>query len=168
MILVNTKERNWHSSRPDLELKIVHSGIEQGAFNVRVEEYTPRVWPAIALAGYKESLTLVSEENKGGFDFSDQCVDGWLALIRKELYANPSVEDIFISIEDSDVDVWVVLPKRDLAILRQLASIEWKMLKIFVSGEHPPFLIDFHVVYRCGRNADDLVPTKTIRLPRQV
>jgi len=95
-------------------------------------------------------------------------VNGWLELIREELYANPSVEDIFVSIEGSNVDVWVVIPERDLAALDQLADIEWELLEMFVSGEHPVFLIDFHVIYRCGRNIGDLVPTMAVRLPRQV
>lgn len=116
----------------------------------------------------KELPSPMSADNTIGFDASDQCVDGWIALIREELYANPSVEDIFVSIEGSDVDVWVVIPERDLAALDQLADIEWKLLEMFVSGEHPVFLIDFHVIYRCGRNIGDLVPTMAVRLPRQV
>ncbi len=117
---------------------------------------------------YEELRSPMSADNTMGSDFSNQYVDGWISRIRQELYSNPSVEDIFVAIEDSDVDVWVVIPERDIAALDQLANIEWKMLKMFVSGEHPPFLIDFHIIYRCGRNTEDLVPTRTIRLPRQV
>ena len=115
---------------------------------------------------YEELRPPMSADNTMGSDFSNQCVDGWIALIRQELYANPSVEDIFVSIEDNNVDVWVVIPERDLAALDQLADIEWELLEMFVSGEQPVFLIDFHIIYRCGRNVEELAPTKAIRLQR--
>jgi len=114
-------------------------------------------WYQTVVAAYEEPQEVV---------LSDQGVNGWVSLVRNKLYANLSVEDIYISIEDSNVDVWVVIPERDIATLDQLANIEWKMLKMFVSGEHPAFLIDFHVIYRCGRNVEELAPTKAIRLPR--
>ena len=117
---------------------------------------------------YEELRPPVSADNTMGSDFSNQCVDGWLSLIREALYSIPLVEDIFVTIEDSDVDVWVVIPERDVAALDHLADIEWKLLEIFVSGEHPVFLVDFHIIYRCGRDVEDLAPTRAIRLPRQV
>ncbi len=156
MSLVGTKGTDSH---------LLASGLRTEFSNTEVDIVDSTVKQPIArnlsivFTRYREPLPTTLVNN---------IVNGWLSLIKEEIYSNPSVEDIFVSIEDSDVDVWVVIPERDLAVLHQLASIEWKMLKIFVSGAHPPFLIDFHVIYRCGRNADDLVPTRTIRLPRQV
>ena len=115
---------------------------------------------------YEELRPPMSTDNTIGSDFSDQNVNGWLTLIREELYANPSVEDIFVSTEDSDVDVWVVIPERDLAILQQIVEKEAELFNTLVSGESPPFLIDFHIIYRCGRNVEELAPTRAIRLPR--
>ena len=116
-------------------------------------------------AVFGEPLPVISVDNKS-IDLSDQYANGWISFIREGLYAIPSVEDIFVSIDDNDVDVWVVIPERDLAVLDQLADIEWELLETFVSGEHPAFLLDFHVIYRCGRNIEDLAPTRAIRLPR--
>ncbi len=114
-------------------------------------------WP-IFFAEYEEPEPPIVES------FSH--IDGWLSLIRQELYSNPTVEDIFVNIEGGDVDVWVVIPERDLAVLDQLADIEWELLELFVSGEQPVFLIDFHIIYRCGRDIEDLAPTKALRLLR--
>ena len=116
----------------------------------------------------EEALPTISADNLRSLDSSDQYVNGWISRIREGLYSVSLVEDIFVSIEDNNVDVWVVIPERDLAALDQLANIEWKMLKMFVSGEHPAFLIDFHIIYRCGRNVEELAPTRAIRLPREV
>lgn len=99
-------------------------------------------------------------------DFSNQSVDGWLSLIREELYANHSVEDIFFSTEDNIVDVWVVIPERDLAVLHQIVEVEGQILEKLVSGKHPALFIDFHVIYRCGRDVVELAPTRAIKLPR--
>jgi hypothetical protein len=49
--------------------------------------------------------------NKTDIDSSNQDVNGWLLLIKEELYTNQSVEDIFFDIEDNDVDLWVVIPE---------------------------------------------------------
>ncbi len=129
-----------------------------------IKKSAPREW--LPVMACEELSPIISTNSKIDFDFPNQLLNGWLLLIREKLYAIPSVEDIFFSIEDSDVDIWVVIPERDLAALDQLANIEWKMLNMFVSGEHPAFLIDFHIIYRCGRNVEDLAPTRAIRLPR--
>lgn len=124
--------------------------------------------PQLTLKADEEPLPKINVDNTIGFDSSSQDVNGWLSLIKEGLYSIPSVEDIFVSIGGSDVDVWVVIPERDLAILHQIVEMEWELTKLFVSGENPAFLVDFHIIYRSGRNVEDLAPTTAIRLLRQV
>jgi len=165
MTIVNTKERDWYS----LSLKpAMPSTTEVDVLNSAIKQLIPKDWLPIVFTGYGTPLSLESVDNRRGFDSSDQDINGWLSLIREELYSISSVEDIFVSIEDSDVDVWVVIPERDLAILKQIVEKEGALLNTLVSGESPPFLIDFHAIYRCGRNVEELAPTEAIRLPRQV
>jgi len=152
----------------DTRVKAVSSTSEIDILNSAIKQPVPKDWVAMISLAHEESLSLINIDNKMEFDSSSQDVNGWLSLIKEELYSNPSVEDIFVSIEDSNVDVWVVIPERDLTILHQIVEREWELLKAFVSGEHSPFLIDFHIIYRCGRNVEDLAPTRAIRLPRQV
>ncbi len=162
--VVNTK---------DIELHLLES--ELGVFCdikpdivATIKKSTVRGWVPTIIMGYGDPLPLKREDNTRGFDYSDQSTNGWIALVREELYSNPSVEDIFVSIEDSNVDVWVVIPERDIAVLHQIVEREWELSKILVSGESPAFLVDFHIIYRCGRNIEDLAPTGAIRLLRQV
>ena len=135
--------------------------IEMDTLNSLTKESAARDWRPIVFPEYEEL-----EPPKSLDTFSH--VDGWLALIKNELYSIPAVEDIFVSIEGSDVDVWVLIPERDLATLHQIVEIEWKLLGVLNLGENPPFLVDFHVIYRYGRSLEDLAPTRAIRLPREV
>ena len=115
---------------------------------------------------YEEQLTVSNVDNTGLFDLTNQSVNGWISLIKKRLFDNPSVEDIFVSIEKSDVDVWVVIAERDLSVLSLLVEEEEQIIEKLVSGENPALLIDFHVIYRCGRNIEDLVSNRAIQLPK--
>ncbi len=132
--------------------------------NSAIKKSAPRDWSPVMAC--EELPPIKSTDSEIDFDFSNQLVNGWLSLLKKELYANPSVEDIFVDIEDDDVDVWVVIPERDLSILHQIVEAEGKLFETLFSGENPPFLVDFHIIYRCNRNVEDLAPTKAIRLPR--
>ncbi len=166
MTIVNTRETDWHLLASALGAKVIPFGIEVNILNSATKQSILRYWPQTIVMGYEEPLSGKSVDSKRGFDSSDQCVDGWLSRIREELYSNPSVEDIFVSIEDNNVDVWVVIPKRDISVLRQLVEGEGRILEMLVSGEHPAFLIDFHIIYRSGRNVEQLAPTRAIRLPK--
>lgn len=167
MSIVDTRDADWYLLISKLEVEATYYDIKVDLLDSASKQSIPRDWSPPVFMAYEELLPVISVANKRGFDSSDQCVDGWIALIREELYANPAVEDIFVNVEDNNVDVWVVIPERDLTVLDQLADIEWELLEMFVSGEHPVFLIDFHVIYRCGRKIEDLAPTRAIRLPRQ-
>ncbi len=152
----------------DTKADLYYSDIAVDMLNSAIKQPTLREWPSTVFIKGEKPLPTKSVGDTMGFYSSDQYVDGWLARIREELYSNPSVEDIFVDIEDNDVDIWVVIPERDLGILDQIVKAEGKLFDTLVSGESPPFLIDFHIIYRCGRNIEDLAPTRAIRLPRQV
>ena len=133
--------------------------IEVDILNTATKQSKARDWLPIVFAEYEEP---------GDFDSSSQDVNGWLSLIREGLHSIPLVEDIFVTIEGYEVDVWVVIPERDLAILHQIVEAEGELFDTLVSGENSPFLMDFHIIYRCGRNIEELVPTGAIKVPRQV
>jgi len=166
MTIVHTKDRDWYLLGSKLQVKAMASPAQFDVLNSSVKEPMPRDWLPVVFMVDEEPLSIISVDNERSFDSSSQDVNGWLSLIREALYSNPSVEDIFVSIEGSDVDVWVVIPERDLAILHEIVEREGELFETLVSGENRPFLIDFHVIYRCGRDIEDLAPTRAIRLPR--
>ena len=99
---------------------------------------------------------------------SDQSANGWISRIRDDLYSISSMESIYISIEGEEVDIWVIIPKRDIGIVRQIAECQGRFLKMLTLDAHSPFSLDFHVVYREGRSEGDLLPTRAFCIPRQV
>jgi len=115
-----------------------------------------------------EVQPVTTASNVGDLAYSDQSINGWISQIRDALYSIPLVETMYLSIEGEEVDIWVVIPKRDIGIVRQIAECQGRFLKMLALDEHSPFLLDFHVIYREGRSEEDLLPTQAIRIPRQV
>lgn len=99
--------------------------------------------------------------------FRGQEVDEWISRIREELYLEPSVESVYMSIEEGNVDFWVVIPKRDIEVVRHIAESQARIMDIFGRTEKPIFFMDFHVIYRNGHGEEELVPKRAIRLPKQ-
>ena len=97
---------------------------------------------------------------------SDQTMNGWIAYVREEFYSIPEVEAIYVVIEENNIDIWLLIPNRDFALVLQLVDHEIKILETFVAIEQPLFLFEFHIVYRCGADESQFVPQRAIRLPR--
>lgn len=111
------------------------------------------------------SQATISQENSDIVS-SDQSINGWIAYVREEFYSVPEVEAIYVTIDENDVDIWLLIPNRDIGVVRQLAEREMNMLDRFATLERPQFLIEFHVVYRCDADESQYVPLRAIRLPR--
>lgn len=120
-------------------------------FELTTREYSSK---ATALQGSRDIVS------------SDQTMNGWIAYIREEFYSVPAVEAIYVAIEDNDVDVWLLIPDRDFALVRKLVDLEMKILESFATLERPLFLFEFHIIYRCGADETQFVPKRAIRLPR--
>lgn len=95
---------------------------------------------------------------------SDSQTDSWLHRISESVYANPAVEALFVSKGEEAVrDYWVVIPERDIALVRKLINDQKeKVLSLFAQTENVPFQLDFHIVYRNGRDIKELIPSKAI------
>lgn len=97
---------------------------------------------------------------------SDQVESGWISYIREMIYAIPEVEKVYVEIAHKQVDVWVIIPKRNIAVVRQIAQSQGEILRVFASAEEPAWLFDFHVVYRDGRDESQFVPALALQLPK--
>ena len=93
---------------------------------------------------------------------------GWLTRIRTEVFEEEQIEDLYVTIgDDSTVDYWIVIEHRDLPLVRRIIERQHEsILKLFTKTENPPFQLDFHICYREGRDAREIVPDRAIRLER--
>lgn len=94
----------------------------------------------------------------------------WLNKIRAELYKNQAVEGIYLTLEGSGkdliVDYWIVIPHRDIDLVRELIrSQRENVIGSFSQIGDPPFQLDFHICYREGRDVLDLLPDRAIKVP---
>jgi len=96
----------------------------------------------------------------------DQTVNGWIEYLRGEFYSLPEVESVHVTIDDNNVDVWVIIPERDFAVLREVVDREMAVLENLGDVDRPPFLMEFHVLYRCGNAASRLIPQHALSLGR--
>ncbi len=108
---------------------------------------------------------IVSQENSEHV-ISDQTVNGWIAYIKEIFYSVPEVESIYFTIEESDVDIWLVIPDRDFDLVRELVDREMQIMSKFASVESTVFLLEFHIVYRCGVDKGRFIPQRAIQIPR--
>lgn len=120
---------------------------------------TPNLWQA---------MPHVITQNAELIGYSNQSADGLIRYVRDEIYSIQSIESLYIDIKEGNIDIWVVIPKRDIAVVRQIAEGKGRIIRLFASSEHPPFTLDFHVIYRDGRNEEDLLTKQAIRVPPQV
>ncbi|MCH8062652.1 MAG: hypothetical protein IH861_09125 [Chloroflexi bacterium] len=101
-------------------------------------------------------------------EVSDSRTNSWLHRISETVYANPAVEALFVSKGEEAVrDYWVVIPERDIALVRELISDQQeKVLFLFAETENVPFQLDFHIVYRNGRDIKELIPSTAISVTK--
>ena len=69
------------------------------------------------------------------FTIFDQTANGWISYIREVFYDIPQVESIYYTIDNTDIDIWLIIPTRDFSLLRRLVDLEMSVLDIFISAD---------------------------------
>ena len=96
-----------------------------------------------------------------------QSSDAWICLLRDGLFPIQGVETIHFTRDETTVDVWVIIPKRDIGLVRRIAEAERKIMSMFVSHQRDPlFHFDFHTVYRGSNQVEELLPRSAVSIPR--
>jgi hypothetical protein len=73
-------------------------------------------------------------------------------MVKDELFAIPEVERVFVSSSQSVLDVTVIVPDNNPAVLDKVVSVEANLIDAF------PWLdVDFDIIFRCGRSLNDVV-----------
>lgn len=100
-------------------------------------------------------------------NWNDSSDSGLLTRIRGAVYTeHPEIQAAWFSISDERLaDYWIVIPERDVALVRRLLEEQQqKVIRLFANTANPPFQLDCHIVYGVGRDASSLVPSGATRI----
>lgn len=93
--------------------------------------------------------------------------DALIHRLREDLLQIGGVEHLYIARDRDTIDVWTIIPRRDLNLVRRIAEAERTITRDYVSRVgSPAFFFDFHTLYRGHHNPTDLIPMKAIELTR--
>ncbi len=113
------------------------------------------------------SLSWLTSDNKlGDVFFTNQEINGWIAYIKGIFYEYPQVESIYYSIEEDNIDIWLIIPVRDFSLVRRLVDSEMMVLDTFETDDKSLCQCEFHITYRNGHIESDLIPQNALRIPK--
>lgn len=167
MVHTETLSTKWKSDRVTLETSLIFSIRQQRVLDSKIKKSGNQPQQSEPFLAVIDQQTGITEDETKGMFSSNQQVDGWIPRIQEELYLEPSVESVYVSIEEGNVDFWVVIPKRDIQTVRRIAESQTRIMDMFCGTDKPMFFIDFHVIYRNGHDEEELIPKLAIRLPKQ-
>lgn len=93
-------------------------------------------------------------------------VDTWVSLVRETHYKVAGVRSVYFAKHENNLDIWVLIEKRDTELVRRIAEAQHQVIRSFSIASVPQFEFDFHIVYQGNRPASELVPLRAIELPR--
>ena len=88
-------------------------------------------------------------------------INSWLAVAGARITGDVEA-DVAVTFDDQNVNLWIVIPERDLALARKIIGECHSLLQWFDGG--PEYSIDFHIIYRQGRDLADVLPSHHILL----
>ena len=113
-----------------------------------------------------DSNEVLLQEKPIDSDIFSQTLNGWISYIKDQFYKISEIQSIYYSINDKDVDIWILIPKRDIVLLRRLVDLEIKVLETFTYGGESLFRLEFHIVYCNHTDEKMLVPSKALYLQK--
>ena len=97
---------------------------------------------------------------------SNQTLNGWISYIKDQFYSVPETEVIYYTIDNKDVDLWILIPTRNFQLLRRLVDLEMRVLDTFSYGNESLYRLEFHILYRNYAKENTIISSKAILLPR--
>jgi len=151
---------------PVVQISQVFPGQLNILLGTNVVQTTPKFLTFTMINTRQHSPGAIATQENSDHMTSDQTVNGWIAYIKEEFYSVPEIESIYFAIDEKNVDIWLVIPDRNFDLVRQLVDCEMQIMSKFAARGRTVFLLEFHIVYRCGVNERRLIPQRAVRLTR--
>lgn len=133
-------------------------------YSTNIVETTERVIDIFPLDTSEDwSIKRISEDTHlENQVISDQEINGWIEYIRGSFYGIEQVESIYYKADKEKVDVWIMIPDRNLPLLRKLIDVEMDVLDKFEAESDSLYIFEFHIIYRCGAKETSLTPSGAV------
>jgi hypothetical protein len=89
-----------------------------------------------------------------------------MAFVKEEMYSISGIESIYVSIDGESVDIWILIPERDIDLVQRIIEKENRIIDRFINEGQTKYLFDFHVLYKCQATESELVPANSIKIPK--
>ena len=122
---------------------------------------------------HREEISVDLESQSGsavnpgeGAEEELQSTDAWISRLRNALLSIEGIESMHLAIDDNTIDVWVIIPKRDVDLVRKVSETERTVMSQLINRQpDASFHFDFHTVYRESQKVSDLIPGRAIKIP---
>lgn len=155
-----------YAGSPIVSVCAVFSGQFEILLGTNIAQTTHTFLEYIRIDAHSHYPGLIATQKNSEYMTSDQTANGWINHIKEEFYSVPEIESVYFTIDETNVDIWLVIPDRDFALVRQLVDLEMQIMSKFAAHGRAAFLLEFHIVYRCGVDEDRFIPQRAIRLPQ--
>ena len=107
--------------------------------------------------------TSIKERNKYKYlQSGNEC----MAFVKEEMYSISGIESIYVSIDGESVDIWILIPERDIDLVQRIIEKENRIIDRFINEGQTKYLFDFHVLYQCHATESELVPANSVKIPK--
>jgi hypothetical protein len=89
-----------------------------------------------------------------------------MAFVKEEIYSISEIESIYVSIDGESIDIWILIPERDIDLVQRIIEKENRSIDRFINEGQTKYLFDFHVLYQCQATESELVPANSIKIPK--
>ena len=92
--------------------------------------------------------------------------DDCIAFVKDEMYSISEIESIYISIDGESIDIWILIPDRDINLVSKIIEKENNIIDRFINERQTKYIFEFHVIYKCQADESSLVPTNSIKISK--
>ena len=85
-----------------------------------------------------------------------------MAFVKEEMYSISGIESIYVSIDGESLDIWILIPERDIDLVQRIIEKENRIVDRFIDEGQTKYLFDFHVLYQCQATESELVPANSM------
>jgi len=122
----------------------------------------------LSFVSHEITLTYVKDEiTDMDLSWASQFVrtkDECIAFVKEEMYSISEIKSIYISIDGESIDIWILIPDRNINLIDRIIEKENKIIDRFIHDGQTKYLFEFHVLYMCQTDESEITPSNSIKI----